>query len=341
MIHFRFPFILFLYVPLLLMWLMWTLQARKTKAIFAKSDGALEENLFQRVDFSRIRWQKRLSVVGLILLVFAASGPQNGTRLAPVERKGVDLVFAIDVSQSMDAEDVKPNRLEKAKFEISQMIRKLKGDRVALVVFAGSSHLYLPLTTDYEAAQLFLDGIDTKLIPTQGTDLSTAIQTGMSAFTEESEHYKVFVLVTDGEDHKGTAIDLAEKASNQGMIIHTVGVGTETGSLIPIIEKDESREYKRDRQGILVTSVLNEGLLRDIAYAGNGVFVRFDNRAASHREIMTAIDTMEKRTIQSHVYAEFEDRYQTFAFLSFLFLGVSMILPTRKKEESTWRGRIV
>ena len=341
MIHFRFPFILLLYVPLIFMWLTWTIRARKTKTVFAKSDNALKENLFQRVDFGRIRWQKCLGVYGLILLVFAALGPQIGTRLAPVERKGVDLVFAIDVSQSMDAEDVKPNRLEKAKFEINQMIRKLKGDRVALVVFAGSSHLYLPLTTDYEAAQLFLDGIDTQLIPTQGTDLSTAMQTGLSAFTEESEHYKVFVLVTDGEDHEGAAIDLAETASDQDMIIHTVGVGTETGSLIPLIEKDGSREYKRDRQGILVTSVLNEGLLRDIARAGDGVYVRFDNRATSHREIMNAIDTMEKRTIQSHVYAEFEDRYQSFAFLSFLFLGVSMILPTRKKEESTWRGRIV
>ena len=141
MIHFRFPFILLLYVPLIFMWLTWIIRARKTKTVLAKSDGALKENLFQRVDFGRIRWQKCLGVYGLILLVFAASGPQIGTRLAPVERKGVDLVFAIDVSQSMDAEDVKPNRLEKAKFEISQMIRKLKGDRVALVVFAGSSHL--------------------------------------------------------------------------------------------------------------------------------------------------------------------------------------------------------
>ncbi len=341
MINFRFPLILLMYVPLLIMWLTWTVRSRKLNAIFPKSDGALEENLFQRVDFGRIRWQRRSGVVGLIFLIFAASGPQIGTRLAPVERKGVDLVFAIDVSQSMDAEDVKPNRLEKAKFEISQMIRKLKGDRVGLVVFAGSSHLYLPLTTDYEAALLFLDGIDTQLIPTQGTDMSSAIQKGLSAFTEESEHYKVCILVTDGEDHEGAAIDLAETASDKGMIIHTVGVGTETGSLIPLFEKDGSREYKRDRQGILITSMLNERLLRDIARAGDGIFVRFDNRTASHREIMTAIDTMEKRTIQSHVFTEFEDRYQAFAFLSFLLLGVNMILPTRKKEGSTWRGRIV
>lgn len=341
MIHFRFPIVLILYAPLLLMWMTWIIRSRKQKAVFENADIDLQDNLFQRVDFKRIQWRKRLGVFGLMFLVFSASGPQIGTRLAPVERKGVDLVFAIDVSLSMDAEDVKPSRLEKAKFEISQMIRKLKGDRVALVVFAGTSYLYLPLTTDYEAALLFLDGIDTGLIPTQGTDLSTAIQTGLSAFTEESEHYKVFVLITDGEDHEGAAIELAEKAAQQKMIIHTVGVGTETGSLIPLEQNDGTREYKRDRQGKLVTSILNEPLLRDIADAGDGVFVRFDNRIASHKEIMKAIDSMEKRTIQSHVYSEFEDRYQSFAFMSFLLLGISMILPTRKKEERTWRGRIV
>jgi Ca-activated chloride channel family protein len=323
------------------MWLTWIIRTRKQKKVFENAEAGLQDNLFQRVDFRRIRWQKRLGIFGLLFLVFAASGPQIGTRLAPVERKGIDLVFAIDVSQSMDAEDVKPSRLEKAKFEISQMIRKLKGDRVALVVFAGTSHLYLPLTTDYEAAQLFLDGIDTGLIPTQGTDLSTAIQTGLSAFTEESEKYKVFVLITDGEDHEGAAIELAKKAADQNMIIHTVGVGTETGSLIPLVYNDGTREYKRDKQGKLVTSILNEPLLIDIANAGNGIFVRFDNRTASYREILNAINSMEKRTIQSHVYSEFEDRYQSFALISFVLLSISMILPTRKKEERTWRGRIV
>lgn len=341
MIHFRFPFIHLLYIPLLFMWLMWKIQSKKQKRVFTKIDQRLEKNLYQRVDFRRIHWKKRLGSAGLILLIFAASGPQIGTRLAPVERKGADLIFAIDVSQSMAAEDVKPNRLEKAKFEISQIIRKLKGDRIALVVFAGSSHLYLPLTTDYEAAQLFLDEIDTKLIPTQGTDLSTAIQTGISAFTAESEHYKVFILVTDGEDHEGTAIELAAKASDKGMIIHTVGVGTETGSLIPRFEKDGTREYKRDKKGLLITSVLNENILREISRAGNGIFVRFDNSTTGHKELITAIDSMEKRTIESHVYAEYEDRYQTFAFLSMISLVISLALPTRKKEISTWRGQNV
>ena len=276
-----------------------------------------------------------------IVLIFAASGPKIGVRLAPLERKGVDWVFAIDVSTSMNAEDVKPNRLEKSKFEISQMIRQLKGDRVALIVFAGSSHLYLPLTSDYEAARLFLDEIDTNMIPTQGTALSAALQTGLSAYTEDESKYKVLVLVTDGEDHEGQAIDLVMQASKRSMIVHTVGVGTESGSLIPVNDAQGIRDYKRDGDGKLVTSILNESILRDIADAGNGTYVRFDNKPANFRAIMNAIDSMEKRTLKSNVYSEYEDRYQSFGILSVCLMMVGMLMPTRNKKQEEWRGRFV
>jgi Ca-activated chloride channel family protein len=261
--------------------------------------------------------------------------------LAPLERKGVDLVFAIDVSTSMNAEDVKPNRLEKSKFEISQMIRQLKGDRVALIVFAGSSHLYLPLTTDYEAARLFLDEIDTNMIPTQGTALSAALQTGLSAYTEDDSKYKVLVLVTDGEDHEGQSIDLAREASKRGMIVHTVGVGTESGSLIPVNDAQGIRDYKRDGDGKLITSILDESILRDIADAGNGTYVRFDNKPANFRAIINAIDSMEKRTLKSNVYSEYEDRYQSFAILSVSLMLAGILMPTRNKKQEEWRGRFV
>ncbi len=278
----------------------------------------------------------------MLLLVFAASGPQIGTRLKPVERRGLDLVFALDVSVSMDAEDVKPSRLDKAKFEISQMIKELAGDRVGLIVFAGSSNLYLPLTSDYETALLFLDAIDSRMIPTQGTDLSTALSTALSAFPAESEKYKVLTLVTDGEDHQGAAIKVAADASKTGIVINTVGVGTPTGSLIPVREKtDQTEKYKRDKQGRLVTSVLNESILKDIAQAGNGIYVRFDNRYANYRELLADINSMEKRTIKTHEYAQFEDRYQLFSVFSLLFFLIAFLLPTRNNQEETWRGRIV
>ena len=326
MIDFRFPIVLSFYAFLALVWVLWIFRKQYNDLIWNETEPLLKENLFRRLDLNRLAWKHRLTFSGLILLIFAASGPQIGTRVAPVERKGIDLVFALDVSESMNAQDVKPSRLEKAKFEISQMINQLKGDRVGLIVFAGSSHLYLPLTSDYEAAQLFLDAIDTKMIPTQGTDLSTALRTAISAFNEESEKYKVMVLVTDGEDHEGAAVELVSKAYKLGIIAHAVGVGTLKGSLIPINEKSS---YKRDKKGILITSKLNEAMLTELADAGGGIYSRFNNREAKYKEIMQAVDNMEKRSIQTHIYSEFEDRYQSFATISLLLLIAGMVLPTR------------
>ena len=333
MIEFRYPLILFFYAPALIIWLYWIINSRN-KMLLSTVDKTLRDRLLIKIDKKRILQKDRFLYLSMLILIFSASGPQIGTRLAPLDRKGIDLVFAIDVSTSMNAEDVKPSRLEKAKFEISQMIHQLKGDRISLIVFAGSSHMYLPLTTDYEAARLFLDQIDTNMIPTQGTALSSALQTGLSAFTEDESKYKVLVLVTDGEDHEGQAIDLASKASDRGMIIHTVGVGTESGSLIPVIGQNGIRDYKRDNTGRLVTSILNENILNEIANAGNGTYVRFDNKPANFRSIMNAIDSMEKRSLKSHIYSEYEDRFQSFAFISMGLMIAGMLLPTRKNSNN-------
>ena len=333
MIEFRYPLILFFYAPALIIWLYWIINSRN-KMLLSNVDKTLRERLLIKIDKKRLLQKDRFLYISTLILIFSASGPQIGTRLAPLDRKGIDLVFAIDVSTSMNSEDVKPSRLEKAKFEISQMIRQLKGDRISLIVFAGSSHMYLPLTTDYEAARLFLDQIDTNMIPTQGTALSSALQTGLSAFTEDESKYKVLVLVTDGEDHEGQAIDLASKASDRGMVIHTVGVGTESGSLIPVIGQNGIRDYKRDNTGRLVTSILNENILNEIANAGNGTYVRFDNKPANFRSIMNAIDSMEKRSLKSHIYSEYEDRFQSFAFISMGLMIAGMLLPTRKNKNN-------
>ncbi len=338
MIEFRFPLVLFLYLPLVILWVLGRI--KKTK-LLPDTVPELKMRLLSGYDSIKVVWKHRLFFFGMIVLIFAASGPQIGTRLAPLERKGVDLVFAIDVSSSMEAEDVKPTRLEKAKFEISQIIRQLKGDRVAFIVFAGSSHLYLPLTTDYEAAHLFLDAIDTKMIPTQGTALSTALNTGISAFSDESKKFKVLVLVTDGEDHEGKAVGITRDVAKHGFVVHTVGVGTRAGSLIPVISDDGSRDYKRDSGGKLVTSVLNEDILIEIAQAGNGVYVQFDNKPANFIEITSAIDRMEKKTLQAHMFSEYEDRYQIFSLISLVLFTLSILIPTQKKGEENWRGRFV
>ena len=338
MIEFRFPFILYIYIPLFLVLLFWIYNSYK-KPAFKKISIALRSRLFFNTSMKRVKIKDRFLFLSLFFLIFAASGPQIGVRLAPLDRKGIDLVFAIDVSTSMNSEDVKPSRLEKAKFEISQMIQQLKGDRVAIIVFAGSSHMYLPLTIDYEAARLFLDQIDTNMIPTQGTALSMALETGLSAFTEDDSKFKVLVLVTDGEDHEGKAIDLASKAAKRGMIIHTVGVGTQNGSLIPIIDKQGIRAYKRDSKGKLITSILNEKILNDIASSGNGTYVRFDNKPANFKNITKAIDSMEKRILKSQIFSEYEDRYQSFAIISFALMFIGMMIPTKTKTHMKWKNK--
>ena len=292
----------------------------------------LKNRLFGNVDFNKTNWKRRCRLAGLLFLIISASGIQIGTKVKPVERKGVDLVFAVDVSISMNAEDVKPSRLEKAKFEISQIIRQLKGDRVGIIVFAGASHLYLPLTSDYEAAILFLDEIDTEMIPTQGTAISSALNTGLSAFSQEGEKFKVLILITDGEDHEGKAIAIAEKSAKTGIIIHAVGVGSVSGSLIPIQDKKTGNtSYKKDRRGKLITSTLNEAILQDIARAGNGIYVRFDNSAAHYKLITDSINQMEKKTISTHEFSEYEDQYQLFGVMALSMFLVAFFIPTKKQ----------
>ena len=331
MIAFRFPYILFFFLIFLLLLIIWVKGERTHNKVWIKMTPDLKEKLFSRLDINLKYWKNQLTIFGLLFLIFSAAGPQIGTRVAPIERKGVDLVFAVDVSESMNAQDIKPSRLEKAKFEISQIINQLKGDRIGIIVFAGSSHLYLPLTSDYEASQLFLDALDTKMIPNQGTDLSTALKTAMNVFNNEDDKFKVMVLVTDGEDHEGEAIELASTALNNGIITHAVGVGTVKGSLIPI-NNGSSNNYKRNKNGTLITSKLNENTLIELASAGGGIYSRFNNRDSKYKEIMSAIDNMEKRSIETHIYSEYEDRYQFFATISFLFLTAGLIMPTRKKR---------
>ena len=329
LIEFRFPYILFLYIPFFLILFIDIVRAKKIK-ILSNTPENIKKVLFEKIDLKKAKIKQNLILLSVSILIFAASGPQIGIRLAPIDRKGLDLVFCIDVSSSMRGTDIKPTRLDKSKFEVSQMIQNLKGDRVAIIVFAGSSHLYLPLTTDYEAAHLFLDQIDTNMIPTQGTALSSAIQTGLSAFSEDDSKYKVLILITDGEDHEGEAISLAKQASKRGMIIHTIGVGTIAGSLIPNINNSGITEYKKDNSGKLVTSQLNEKILEEIAEAGEGAFIRFNNKPANYKNILNQIDSMEKRTVKSHVYSEFEEQYQKFGILSLCLMIVSMLISTRK-----------
>lgn len=327
---FRFIWILLFFVIQLGLWSYFRI---KSRGLFEPTlSKTIDKSMLNRLDQTKIELKNKIIILGIILLTIAASGPQIGTRVQPVERRGVDLVIALDTSTSMDAEDVTPSRLAKAKLEIGRLIKNLKGDRIAIIVFAGTSHLYLPLTTDYEAALLFLNEIDSNMIPTQGTVLSAAMNIALDSFTDQTDKFKVMVLVSDGEDHDDQAIEIATKASELGLIINTVGVGSKNGSLIPIKDKNnQPLGFKRNKEGNLITSTLNETILQEIAVAGKGSYFWFANSSDSHKEIATAIENMEKKTISTHEFSEYEDRYQSIALSSLFCFMISFIIPTRKK----------
>lgn len=343
MIEFRYPLLFFLYGLLLLGGLhRWIVRKRRAREAATWGDEELQDRLFGRINHNANRWKRRIRWWGLALLIFASTGPQIGTKLTEVKRKGVDILVAVDVSSSMKAEDVKPNRLEKAKFEISRLISGLKGDRIGLIVFAGTSHLYLPLTGDYDAAKLFLDAVDTDMMRTQGTALGEALKTAILSFPEREAKHKVLIVVTDGEDHEGHAVQVAREAAKTGIVVHTIGVGTTIGSLIPLFdEKGDRLDYKKDRKGKVITTTLNASMLRELADAGGGVFVRFDNRSGSIDELLKLIHGMEKRTLKTHEYTQFEDRYGMFAAFGLLLLAGEIFISNRRRDHRVWRGRFV
>ena len=212
---------------------------------------------------------------------------------------------------------------------------------MAIIVFAGSSHLYLPLTTDYDAALLFLDKIDTNMIPTQGTSLSSALNTGINSFIDDEAKYKVLTLITDGEDHEGMAIDIAREANSKGMTIHTVSVGTVEGALIPEDPLKGVNEFKRDNNGKLITTSINESILKEIAQAGGGKYIKFENKPSNYSDLLNAIDSMEKRKIDVEIFSEYQDYYQIFTMLSLICLFLGTILGDKKIPSQNWKGRYV
>ena len=327
---FRYIWLLLFLLIQIGLWLYWVFNIKNNSyPIISKK---MDKIIAKHIDLSRISIKNNILIIGILLLTVSASGPQIGTRIRPVERKGVDLVIALDTSTSMDAEDVTPSRLAKSKLEVGKLIKNLKGDRVAIIVFAGTSHLYLPLTTDYEAALLFLNEIDSDMIPTQGTILSTAMNKALESFSNDVDKFKVMMLITDGEDHDDKAIEIASKASEMGLIINTVGVGSKSGSLIPIEDKKTKKVgYKRDIKGNLITSTLNESILKEIATAGGGSYFWFANSADSYKEISSVLENMEKKTISTHEFSEYEDRYQLLGLSSVFCFIISFAFPTKRK----------
>ena len=331
-----------LFIPVLILFYIYVFNRKKTAL---ERFGNLE--LVSKLASATSRKKQILKVTLIILsfglMSFSLSRPQIGTKYEEVKRVGQDIIVALDVSRSMLAEDIKPSRLEKAKHEIATIIDKLKGDRIGLIAFAGEAFVQCPLTLDYGAAKMFLDAMSTDLIPLQGTNISEAIALAIKSFNQRERKHKVLLLITDGEDHSGNALKMAEAAEKEGIVIYTVGIGSREG--VPIPEFDDKGNktggFKKDKEGKVVTTKLDEVLLEKIALQTNGKYYRATPGEAELTKIYKAISGLEKKELGSKQFTQFEDRFQYILLLSFIFLTVEVFITERKKIKEEWKGRFV
>ncbi len=331
----RFEHAVFLYVlvlvPILSVVFMLMLNWRK-KAFAAYGDWSVIKRLMPGISIPRLVIKFTLMMFGFSFLILGLANLQVGSKLMEGERKGIDMMIALDVSNSMLAEDIKPNRLERSKQAISKLIDQLSGDRVGIIVFAGKAYIQLPITTDYAAAKLFLNTIDTKVVPTQGTAIGEAIEMAIGSFTEET-HSKAIIVITDGENHEDGAIDAAKEANNMGIKVYTIGMGLAEGTPIPEYNSYGRRTgYKKDRQGTTIITKLNEDMLQQIATAGNGVYVRANNSRAGLSKVLDEINKLEKTEFDSKMYSDYEDRFQYFIAAALLFFILELFIFERKSK---------
>lgn len=302
--------------------------ADRLRANFASS--SLLTIIAPNLSIARKRIKDALIITATALLIIALADPQIGTHIEEVKREGIDLVIAIDVSTSMLAQDIAPSRLEKAKHEMRRLLSKLRGDRVALVAFSGAAVIECPLTLDYGAAELFLDVLEPGLVSKPGTSLSAAIKTSLMAFQETSPAGKAIVLITDGEDHLARVTEAAEEAKQRGVIIHTIGIGTPQGVPIPMGER--GGEFKKDDQGNVVVTRLDEATLEQIASLTGGVYQRCTSSGEPMDAVIGAISGLEKGELGSKKFTQYEHRYQPFVLLALILLIIEFWLSDRRMK---------
>jgi Ca-activated chloride channel family protein len=271
-------------------------------------------------------------ILAYSLFIIGIANPQTGSRLEKVQRRGIDIMVALDVSNSMLAQDIQPDRLSRAKQAISRLIDKLEGDRIGIIIFAGKAYTQLPITTDYAAAKLFLSSINTRIVPSQGTAIGEAISMAVNSFDDE-EHNKAIIVITDGENHESDAIEEAKGASEKGITVCTIGMGLPEGTPIPLYnDNNQQIGFKKDRQGQTIITKLNETMLQQIASAGNGIYVRANNTEAGLSKVMDQINEIEESEIETKMFSDYEDQFQYFIAFGLLFLIVEFMLFERKSR---------
>jgi len=340
---FRFAAIEMLFAYLLvpaLVALAWWARARKQRDMERLADRDLLGRLTASVS-RRGQLAKTILVVAAVgLLVTALARPQFGSRVETVRREGRDVLIALDLSASMVAEDMAPNRLEKAKFAIADLIDQLDGDRVGLVAFAGEAFVQSPLTLDYGAARLFLNAMEPDMMSVQGTNLGQAIAVSLDAFAATERRHRVLVVITDGEDHEGEVDDAITRATDEGVVIYTVGIGSTDGVPIPDFDAaDQAQGFKRDGDGAVVTTRLDEATLITLAERTGGTYYRASPGGAELAVLAEELAGGEGREFESEQVTLFDEQYQLFLGLALVLLIADVLVSDRRRVHVGWTGR--
>ena len=327
---FRFGEPIYLYflliIPFLVVFYIYT-NYRRRKKLRQYGDPELMAHLMPNVSKYRPDVKFCLVTAALVMVIFMLARPQFGSKMETVKRQGVETVVALDISNSMLAQDVTPSRLEKSKKLVSRLVETFNNDKVAMIVFAGEAFTQLPITSDYISAKMFLETISPSLITTQGTDIRGAIDLAMKSFTPNEGVGRAIVLITDGENHEGGAVEAAQQAAEKGVRVFVLGVGSPDGSPIPV---EGTNDFRRDKDGNVVVTKLNEQMCQEIAKAGNGMYVRVDNTNNAERALNAEINKLAKADVETQVYTEFDEQFDVLAWLALILLAADVMLLNRK-----------
>ena len=328
MIHFaqaQYLFLIFL-IPVFFVIQAVLLRLRRRK-IRKFGDEKLVEQLMPSYSKSKVWVRLTLFSIGFFFFAIGLSRPQIGARLKEQEIKGAEIIIAIDVSNSMLAEDYSPNRLDRAKLAVSRLVDKLRDDRIGLVIFAGTSFVQLPVTTDYVSAKMFLNTIDTGSIPIQGTAMGDAITTCIRSFSQQSDKSRAIILITDGENHEDDPVAAAKQAAEMGIKVFTIGVGSPEGKPIPM-----NGELLKDKDGEIVVSRLDEAVLQEIAAEGNGAYVRAGNSEFGLNPIIDDLRKLEDEKYSSVVFEEYDEQFMYFLAIALVFFVLEMLVGDRRSK---------
>ena len=324
---------LLLLIPLFVLVQYFVLRLRR-KRIRKFGDENLVKQMMPSYSSAKVWVRLTLFLIGFFFFIIALARPQIGATLKERETKGAEIMIVLDVSNSMLAEDYSPNRLERAKLAISRLVDKLRDDRVGLIVFAGNSFVQLPVTTDYVSAKMFLNSISTESVPIQGTAIGEAINTAMRSFSSQSQKSRAIIVITDGENHEDDPVAAAEQAAELGIRVFTIGVGSPKGKPIPL-----NGELIKDKDGNIVVTKLDEGVLKDVAAAGNGVYVRAGNTEFGLNPIIDQLRELEDEKYNSVVFEEWDEQYMYFLGIALLFFVIEMLVGDRRIKLHLFKRR--